>query len=131
MVAAILLRRGAARAKPLCLAVAGAGDSLLDRDRCLDLDQVFGASELGHAEDGVCGWGREPILVDCVIVLEVLVWVGEERLDLHYVRERPVDRRILMPPRYPRTTLLNDSLTSEHIRKTIEAAGESIRAVAD
>jgi len=41
------------------------------------------------------------------------------------------DRGVLMVPRFPRANLLNASLTDDHVRETIEAAGEAIRAVSD
>ena len=42
-----------------------------------------------------------------------------------------IDRGILMVSKFPRSNLLNASLTDDHVRETIEAAGESIRAVSD
>jgi glutamate-1-semialdehyde 2,1-aminomutase len=41
-----------------------------------------------------------------------------------------VDRGVLMPPRYPRSNLLNASLSDADIEQTIEAAGEAMREVA-
>jgi glutamate-1-semialdehyde 2,1-aminomutase len=42
-----------------------------------------------------------------------------------------IDRGILMVSKFPRANLLNASLTDDHVRETIEAAGEAIRAVSD
>ena len=42
-----------------------------------------------------------------------------------------IERGILMVSLFPRANLLNASLTDEHVRETIEAAGEAIHAVAD
>lgn len=42
-----------------------------------------------------------------------------------------IDRGVLMVPKFPRANLLNASLTDEHVRETIEVAGEAIRAVSE
>jgi len=42
-----------------------------------------------------------------------------------------IDRGILMVSKFPRSNLLNASLTDEQVQETIDAAGEAIRAISD
>lgn len=41
-----------------------------------------------------------------------------------------VERGVMMVPRFPRSNLLNESLTDEDVEQTLEAAGEAIREIA-
>jgi glutamate-1-semialdehyde 2,1-aminomutase len=106
-------------------------------DRFEEVRSTLAGAIRDHLEDaGVEGFVQEYGGVFVTYFGEGPITTYRDLLDLDDerftdYRWEMIERGILMVSKFPRANLLNASLTDEHVQETIEAAGESIRAVSE